>query len=236
MRNTFIIAKRELASYFNSPIAYIVIPAYLLVSGYLFFGQVFEAGEASLRSFFGMAPLLFLFFFPPLTMRLLAEEKRTKTIELLITMPVSDWQVVTGKFLGALGVLAAALVMTLAYPLAIGSIGEIDWGVVGAGYIGLLLLGGAYIAIGLMASSWTSHQVAAALLALAITFVLWVAGKVIPMIPESIAPVVEYVSLDSHFRNIARGVLDTRDLLYYFSVIGTCLFMAAQSLESRRWS
>lgn len=235
MRNILTIAKRELGAYFNSPIAYIVIPAYLLVSGYLFFAQAFLVGEASLRAFFGLAPLLFIFFFPAVTMRLLAEEKRSKTIELLITMPVTDWQVVLGKFLGALGVLVAALGLTLAYAFTLASLGDLDWGVTIAGYLGLLLLGGTYIAIGLMASSWTRHQVAASLITVGITFALYILGYYVADMPKSVAPVVEYLSLDAHFRNISRGVIDTRDLVYYFSLIGGCLFLATQSLDSRRW-
>lgn len=235
MRNILTIGRRELGAYFNSPVAYIVIPAYLLVSGYLFFSQVFLVGEASLRDFFGTAPLLFIFFFPAVTMRLLAEEKRTKTIELLITMPVTDWQVIIGKFLGALGVLLMMLLLTVAYAVTLSTMGKLDWGATVAGYLGLVLLGASYIAIGLMASSWTRHQVAASLITVAITFALYIGGKLLPILPKALAPIVEYLSLDSHFSNIARGVLDTRDLIYYLSLIGVCLFMATQSLDSRRW-
>ncbi|MBW2731588.1 MAG: ABC transporter permease subunit [Deltaproteobacteria bacterium] len=235
MRNILTLGRRELGAYFNSPIAYIVIPAYLLITGYLFFSQVFLVGDASLRDFFGTAPLLFIFFLPAITMRLLAEEKRTKTIELLITMPVTDWQVVLGKFLGALGVLLAALALTLVYAFTLSSMGTLDWGIVSAGYVGLVLLGGTYIAIGLMASSWTRHQVAASLITWAITFTLYLGGKLVPMMPRALAPAVEYLSLDSHFVNISRGVLDTRDVIYYLSLIGVCLFLAVQSLDSRRW-
>lgn len=235
MRNILTIGRRELGAYFNSPVAYIVIPAYLLVSGYLFFSQVFLVGEASLRDFFGTAPLLFIFFFPAVTMRLLAEEKRTKTIELLITMPVTDWQVIIGKFLGALGVLLMMLLLTVAYAATLSTMGKLDWGATIGGYLGLVLLGASYIAIGLMASSWTRHQVAASLITVGITFSLYLGGKLLPILPKALAPIVEYLSLDSHFSNIARGVLDTRDLIYYLSLIGVCLFMATQSLDSRRW-
>ncbi len=235
MRNILTIARRELGAYFNSPIAYIVIPAYLLVSGYLFFAQAFLVGEATLFSFFSLAPLLFIFFFPAVTMRLLAEEKRSKTIELLITMPVTDWQVILGKFLGALGVLITALTLTLAYAFTLASMGELDWGATLAAYLGLLLLGSAYVAIGLMASSWTRHQVAASLITVGITFALYIVGHYVAGMPKAIAPFIEYISIDAHFQNIARGVIDTRDLVYYFSLIGSCLFLATQSLDSRRW-
>jgi ABC-2 type transport system permease protein len=235
MGNTLTIARRELGAYFNSPIAYIVITVFLLVSGYLFFAQVFLVGDATMRDFFGISPLIFIFFAPAITMRLLAEEKRSGTFELLITMPVTDWQVVMGKYLAALATLGVAILLTLAYPITISRLGELDWGTVTGGYLGLILLGGAYLAIGVMASSWTRNQVVAFILSFAITFALYLCGKLLPLVPASLAPVIEYISLDAHFTNIARGVIDTRDLIYYASLIGACLFLATRSLESRRW-
>lgn len=235
MANVLTIARRELGAYFNSPVAYIVVTVYLLVTGYLFFAQLFVAGEATMRELFNLGPLIFIFFAPAITMRLLAEEKRTKTIELLITMPVTDWQVVLGKFFGATALLAVAILLTLAYPLSLSHLGDFDWGVIAGGYTGMLLLGAAYVAIGLMASSWTSNQVVAFIIAFAISFALYLAGKLLAFMPPSLAPVVEYVSIDEHFANIARGVVDTRDLVYYASLVGACLFIAVQSLDSRRW-
>ncbi|MFH1132661.1 MAG: ABC transporter permease [Pseudomonadota bacterium] len=229
------ICRRELGTYFNSPVAYIVVTAFLLVSGYLFFSQVFYIGEASMRNFFGTAPLLFIFFAPAITMRLMAEEKRMGTLELLITMPVSDWEVVLGKFFAAIGLFAAAILLTLTYPLTIASMGDLDWGTVIGGYLGLLLLGSAYLAIGLMASSWTQNQVVAFIVSFIITFALFLFGKLLPMMPDFLAPIIEYISLDAHFTNIAKGVIDTRDLIYYLTLIGICLFLSVQSLDSRRW-
>ncbi len=235
MGNTLTITRRELGSYFNSPVAYIVITVFLLVSGYLFFSQVFLVNEATLRDFFSTTPLIFIFFAPALTMRLLAEEKRTGTLELLITMPVTDWQVVLGKFFAALAVLAVAIVLTFAYPITLSRMGELDWGAVVGGYLGLLLMGAAYVAIGLMCSSWTRNQVIAFIVSFGITFSLYLCGKLLPLMPSALAPVVEYISLDAHFTNIARGVIDSRDLIYYGSLIGACLFLATRSLDSRRW-
>ena len=235
MGNTLTIFKKELGSYFNSPIAYIVITVFLLVSGYLFFSQIFLTGEASMRQFFGLTPMIFIFFAPAITMRLLSEEKRTGTIEVLITMPVSDWSVVFGKFLAALGLLLVAILLTLAYPLSLGTLGDLDWGTVFGGYLGLVLLGGSYLAIGIMTSSWTKNQVVAFIIAFAITFSLYLCGKLLPLMPASLAPLIEYISLDAHFMNISKGVVDTRDLVYYLSLILSCLFMATQSLASRKW-
>jgi len=127
------------------------------------------------------------------------------------------------------------VLLTLAYPITISRMGDLDWGTVVGGYVGLLLMGGAYLAIGLMASSWTRNQVVAFIVAFAICFALFLVGKLIPLLPASLAGALEYISLDAHFANIARGVIDTRDIIYYLSLIGGCLFLAIQSLDSRRW-
>jgi ABC-2 type transport system permease protein len=235
MGNTLTIFRRELGSYFNSPIAYIVITVFLLISGYLYFSQVFLVGEATLRDFFGITPLIFIFFGPAVTMRLLAEEKRTGTLEVLVTMPVTDWHVVLGKFFAALAVIMVAILLTLAYPVTLSSFGDLDWGAVVGGYLGLVLLAGAYVAIGVMTSSWTRDQVVSFIIAFGITFSLYLLGKMVPLMPSGLAPIVEYMTLDSHFNNIAKGVIDSRDVIYYVSLIGACLFLATQSLDSRRW-
>ncbi len=235
MGNTLTVFKRELGTYFNSPVAYIVVTVYLVVIGYMFFSQAFLVGEATMRDMFGLTPLLFTFFAPAITMRLMAEEKRSGTIELLITMPVRDWEVVLGKFFAGLSVLLVAILLTLAYPITLSFMGDLDWGAVSGGYIGLVLLAAAYIAIGLMTSSWTQNQVVAYIVAWAITFALFIGGKLLPLMPGSIAGIVEYLSLDLHFNNIAKGVIDTRDLIYYLSLIGSCLLVSVQTLDSRRW-
>jgi ABC-2 type transport system permease protein len=235
MKNTLTIFRRELGSYFNSPIGYIVITVFLLFSGWLFFDRVFLYGEASVRGYLELTPLIFVFFCPAVTMRLLAEEKRTGTIEYLITMPVSDWQVVLGKFLAALAVIAVAVLLTLAYPITLDRFGDMDWGVVFGGYLGLLLMGGAYIAIGIAASSWTSDQVVSFIVAFGITFTLFLLGQLLPLMPPALRPVLGYLSVHTHFENLAKGVVDLRDLVYYGSLIVACLFLAVQSLDSRRW-
>ena len=216
MGNTLTVFKRELGTYFNSPVAYIVVTVYLVVIGYMFFSQAFLVGEATMRDMFGLTPLLFTFFAPAITMRLMAEEKRSGTIELLITMPVRDWEVVLGKFFAGLSVLLVAILLTLAYPITLSFMGDLDWGAV-------------------MTSSWTQNQVVAYIVAWAITFALFIGGKLLPLMPGSIAGIVEYLSLDLHFNNIAKGVIDTRDLIYYLSLIGACLLVSVQTLDSRRW-
>lgn len=235
MRNVLTLARREMRSAFNSPVAYIVLTVFLLISGYLFFTQLFIARQAEIRSLLETTPLLFTFFAPAITMRTLAEERRSGTLEVLLTLPLTDGQVVLGKFLGALGLVATGLALMLAWAFTVSRLGDVDGGVVIGGFVGLLLLASAYVAIGVMASSFARNQVVAFILALGICFALFLMGKLVPMMPRSIAPLVEYLSLDSHFRAVARGVIDSRDLVYYASITGACLFVAAQSLASRQW-
>ena len=153
MSATLAITKRELRTYFNSPVAYIVVTVFMLLAGYLFFNTVFIEKQAEMRGYFGLMPMLFTFIIPAITMRLIAEEKGSGTLELLITMPVRDWEVVVGKFLAALGLLAVLLALTLVYAFTLSTIGPLDKGPAYGGYLGLLLMGAAYVAIGVMASS-----------------------------------------------------------------------------------
>jgi ABC-2 type transport system permease protein len=232
---TMAITKRELRTYFNSPVAYIVVTVFMLLAGYLFFNNVFIEKQAEMRGYFGLAPMLFSFIVPAMTMRLLAEERGSGTLELLITMPVRDWEVVVGKFLAALGLLAVLLGLTLAYAITVSSIGPLDKGAAYAGYFGLLLMGGAYAAIGVMASALTRNQIVAFILAFAISFALYLFGKILQVVPTGLQPLLAFLSIDSHFESISRGVIDSRDVLYYLSVIAVSLVIATLSLESRKW-
>jgi ABC-2 type transport system permease protein len=237
MRNTLTIARRELGSYFNSPIAYIVIAAFLFLNSWLFFSTFFLYNTADLRELFaGFAPtLLVTIFAPAITMRLVAEERAQGTLELLITMPVSDWQVVLGKFLGAVVLFAVAMCLMLVYGLIVSFLGPLDKGPALGGYLGLLLLGATFIAIGLMTSSWTRSQIVAFIISVLICWGLWLIGKIVPFVPQPLQPLAEFIGIDSHVANSARGVIDTRDLLYYGSLIGGSLLLAEQSLASRKW-
>jgi ABC-2 type transport system permease protein len=237
MNRTLVIARREFLSYFNSPVAYIVIALFLLTVGTLFFvlGAFFLRGEVSLRSFFSFAHICFLFLGPALTMRMIAEEKRTGTFEMLVTLPVKDAEIVAGKFLAALGVLAVALLFTLPYPLSIATLGALDWGPVVGGYVGLLLLGGTYLAIGLLASSWTDHQIIAFVVALIVSFALYILDWGLNFMPTWAVAVLGHVSLQRHFANIARGVMDSRDVLYFLSIIALALLWSTRTVEARKW-
>jgi ABC-2 type transport system permease protein len=173
---------------------------------------------------------------PALTMGLLAEEKRTGTIEILLTMPVKDTEVILGKYLAALGLLAVLFACTLAYPLSVSSLGKLDWGPVLVGYLALLLQGGAMLAIGVLASSWTDNQLIAFFTSGIICFALWIISRFLPFLPAGTASIVEWFSFDFHFQDMIRGVIDTRNIIYFLSVIGFSLALAFRSLESRRWS
>jgi ABC-2 type transport system permease protein len=229
------ITKRELRTYFNSPVAYIVVTVYMLLAGYLYFNNVFIEKQAEMRAYFGLAPMLFSFIIPAMTMRLLAEERGSGTLELLITMPVRDWEVVVGKFLAAFGLLAVLLGLTLVYAFTVSSVGPLDKGPAYGGYFGLLLMGGAYVGIGVMASALTKNQIVAFILAFAISFALYLFGKILQVVPGPLQPIIAFLSMDSHFEAISRGVIDTRDVLYYLSVTAVSLVIATVSLESRKW-
>ena len=236
MRNVAAIFRREFASYFDSPLAYLVIPAFLvLVGGFsLFFQDVFDAGIASMRTVFFWSAVFFLLLIPAVTMRLFAEEKRTGSLELLVTMPIRESELVLGKYLAALSLMTVALALTITYPITLSRYGDLDWGPVAGGYLGLFLLGASFAAIGTAASSLTKNQVVAFLLALVVCLVPFATGFALSRVPGPLLPLVQYVSFDYHFNNLARGVVDSRNLVYYGSVIGLFLHVAVFALERRR--
>jgi len=235
MTPALVISRREIRTYFNSPVAYIVVPVFVIITGYLFFTQLFLEKQADMRGFFNIMPLLFMFMIPAITMRLLADEKASGTLELLITMPVRDSEVVVGKFLAAMALLCTAIGLTLVFAITVKSLGPLDRGPTIGGYLGLVLMGGAYVAIGVMASALTRNSIVSFIVAFAISFALYLLGRLTQFLPQALQKLVAYLSIDGHFENIGRGVIDTRDLIYYFSVMVVCLLIATLSLESRRW-
>ena len=188
-----------------------------------------------MRGFFESMPMLFMFLAPAITMRLLAEEKSSGTLELLITMPVRDWQVVLGKFLAAMALLVTTLLLTLVFAITVRALGPVDRGPTIGGYLGLLLMGGAYMAIGVMASAFTRNSMIAFITAFAISFILFIVGQVTQFVPGPLQRLASFLGIGNHFENISRGVVDSRDVIYYVSVMGVCLLFATLSLESRRW-
>jgi ABC-2 type transport system permease protein len=237
MNAVWVIAKRELQSFFDSLIAYIMLVLFLGFSGFftwLFGSDIFFAGQASLEGFFDIAYWTLFFFIPALTMRLLAEEKKTGTIELLLTKAVSDRAVVLGKFLSTLSLVVIALLFTLPYVITVANLGNLDLGQVVCGYTGLLLLSAAYISIGLYASSITSNQIVAFLAALFIGLFFQIIFDVLAAnFTGFLGQLFSTLSLSNHFESISRGVVDTRDVIYFLSIICIGLFLSELSLTKR---
>jgi ABC-2 type transport system permease protein len=237
MNTIWIITKRELQSFFDSLIAYILLVLFLGISGFftwLFGSDIFLIGQASLRAFFSIAYWTLFFFIPALTMRLLAEEKRSGTIELLLTKSVTDRQIIMGKFLSTLLLIAIALIFTLPYVITVASIGNMDTGGVICGYIGLLLMSGVYISIGLFTSSITHNQIVAFLLALFTGLLFHLIFDLLAGSTTGITgQLFNMLSMRVHFESISRGVVDSSDLIYYLSLIFLGLFFSEVSLAKR---
>lgn len=237
MKPIWIITKRELASFFDSLLAYILLLAFLGFSGlftWLIGGDIFLVKQASLQSFFGVAYWTLFFFIPALTMRMIAEEKNSGTLELMLTKPVSDWQFVLGKFSSALLLIVISLVLTLPYYITVASIGPIDHGAVWTGYLGLLFMSAAYISIGLFASSITSNQIVAFLLALLIgIFFHLLFSTLATSFTGFLGKLLNYLSLHTHYSSITRGVVDSKDVIYFLSIIFLGLFAAETAVAKR---
>lgn len=233
MRQVLPIFKKEFRSYFVSPIAYIVISIFLIVIGWFFFSTFFLFNQASLRNFFGLLPIMFAFVIPAVTMRLVAEELNVGTYELLLTMPVTFRDVLLGKFLAATAFVAAMLIPTLAYAVIVAFLGDLDWGPVIGGYLGAILLGASFSAVGLFASSLTRNQIVAFIIGVAICFALVLIDKILFFLPAWLAGVLEYLGADSHFENISKGILDSRDILYFLSLTFLSLYATHLIMEEK---
>ena len=237
MHSVWIIAKREFNSFFDSLVSYIFIVVFLGISGFftwLFGSDIFFIGQATLQPFFSIAYFTLFFFIPALTMRTLAEEKRIGTIELLLTKAVSDWEVVLGKFFACLILILVALALTLPYYITVWSLGPVDHGAVWCGYLGMVLMSMTYIAIGLFASSITNNQIVAFLLALFIgVFFLIIFDVLSGNFTGTTGQILNFLSMSSHFDSISRGVIDSRDLIYFLSITFLGLMLAETSLSKR---
>jgi ABC-2 type transport system permease protein len=233
MRQVKNIFWKEFMTYFLSPIAYIVISIFLLITGWFFFMVFFLYNQADLRDFFGLLPIIFSFVVPAVTMRLFSEELNIGSYEILLTLPVTSRDVILGKFLASVAFISAMLVPTLAYPITISFIGQLDWGPVAGGYIGAVLLSAAFSAIGLFASSLTRNQIIAFIIGLAICFALTLIDKMLFFLPQSLLGIFEYLGADFHFQNISKGIIDTRDILYFLSVSFVGLYGAHLAIERK---
>jgi ABC-2 type transport system permease protein len=248
------VLRKEMRLYFGSPVAYVVFTFFLLISGW-FFSQIFLFySDASMRSFmqpqFGqnlnvtenvMRPLftnmsvVLLFFIPMLTMRLFAEEQKAGTMELLLTYPVRDGEILAGKFLAAAGLYLLLLVLTLLYPGLVGYFTRVEWGPILTGYLGLLLVGGTFLAIGLLISSLTENQIVAGFGSFGVLLAFWVIGWGAEFAGGNLRTLLQYLSITDHMDGFSRGIVDTKDLVYYLSAIALALFLTLRSLESKRW-
>ena len=256
MSNIWVICRRELASFFFSPIAYVVLGAWTLLLGVFYSGSFLNyavislqimrnpqaasrlnltATSAILGPVFSSTTVVLLFVIPLLTMRLFSEEKKQGTMELLLTYPLRDGDILMGKYLSALLIYGVMLVLTFVYPAILGAFVSVDWGVVGASYLGLLLLGSAFLAVGVLASSLTSNQIVAAM----ISFMILLTSFVLDFLSVSAGPIMSgalcHLSLGLHLRSFIQGVVDTRDLVFLVNVNILCLFLTMRSLEYCRW-
>ncbi len=252
MRNVLAIAGKEMRGYFASPIAYIVIGFFALLYGWFFYvplaffnrqsmqmgaemGGALNINQALIGPMLTNTTVVILFVMPMITMRTYAEEKRSGTIELLLTSPLSDVQIILGKFLGALGLYAAMLAVTLIHLGILFLYGNPEWKPVLTGYLGLFLMGGCFLSVGLLISSLTKNQIAAGMVTFAVFLMLWVINWIGSFVGPTAQAVLSHLSITEHFDDFSRGVLDTKHLIYYVSFIVLGLFLTAKSVDSERW-
>jgi ABC-2 type transport system permease protein len=234
------LAARELRSYFNSPIAYVFLLVFVGAALFTFFNMnaFFSRGRADLRGLFDSMPFLMVLLVPALTMRLWAEERKQGTIEVLLTLPAKDHELVAGKFLASWALVACGLALTLALPVTVELLGDLDWGPVIGGYFGALLLGAAYLAAGQFVSATTENQILAFILALVVCFALYGLGTeaFAGLFPDRTSTLLRSLGTGSRFQSVARGVIDLRDLVYYLSLTSFFLFACVAALRVRRWA
>ena len=235
MRNAWTIARRELYAYFVSPIAYLVAAAFLLLCGIFFIAGVARYQDATLQSMLGSLSIVLIFVAPILTMRLLSRERDQGTIELLLTAPVRDWEVVAGKFLASWLYYLGMIAVTALYLPVLVLYGDPDLGTIGAGYLGLVLLGAALLALGVFASSLTSNQIVAAVVGVGASVGLWLIDLLSGLLGSGARDVIAYLAPSGHYFNFIDGIVDTRDLVYYLSATFIFLFLASRVLQARRW-
>ena len=236
MDNVMTIYKKELAAYFKSPMAYIFLLFFALFNGYFFMNTFFLFAQSDMRALFGIVPLIYLFFVPVVTMGLIAREKSLGTSEVLATLPIKDIELVVGKYLSAITLILAGLAFTIVHFFTLLMVGTtVDYGAVFCGYLGLALVGSFYAAIGIFSSSLTDNQVVAFIIGVAFVLVFFLMDKLLIFIPVSLAGIVQFLSVDYHLSNISRGVIDSRNLIYFGSLIWLILTMTIRMVEMRKW-
>lgn len=251
MRNVLAIADKELRSYFASPIAYILIGFFLLPFGVFFylylnnfvkqglqmaqFGGAMNVNQQVVRYVLQNASVIILFIMPMITMRTYSEEKRSGTIELLLTSPITDLEIILGKFFGALGLYIAILAVTMLYMAILFVYGNPEWRPLLAGYLGLLLMGAAFISIGLLVSSTTNNQISAGVITFVVFLLFWIIGWFADTAGPTVGPITSWLSITEHFDDFSKGIIDTKHVVYYLSLITFGLFLSAKSVDSERW-
>lgn len=257
MRNYYLIAKKELHSYFASPVAYVVITMFLVITGYFFYNLLasfstlsFQASvdptiakqqnllnitETVVRPLFGNISMIMLLMMPLLSMRLFSEEKKSGTIELLLTYPISDLEVILGKFFACFAVFILMLLLTITYPLLLVTLGQPEIGPVITGYLGLILMGAAFISLGIFTSSLTENQIIAATLSFGVLFLFFMMGYSVSLMGPTIGRIIIYISLIGHLEGFAKGVVDTADIIYYSLFTILFIFLTLRVLESKKW-
>ena len=236
MRNIKAIYFKEMRSYFNSPMAYIFLVIFAVINGYFFTQTFFLFNQSDMRSLFNIIPLVYLFFIPAITMSLIAREKNLGTMEIMSTLPLKDLDFVAGKFLAALSLVLVGLLITLVHFFTLIQVGtNIDYGAVFTGYLGLALAGAVYSSVGTFASSVTDNQVVAFIIGIFIVIIFFLMDKMLMFVPVALTGIIQYLSVDYHLSNISRGVIDSRNLIYFASVVGFFLFMTVRVLEIRKW-
>lgn len=239
MDKVLVLAKKELASYFDSLIAYVMIVLFLGLSGFFTWvvdSNIFVRGQANLQVFFEVAYITLFFLTAAITMRTLAEETKSGTIELLMTKSITDWEIVMGKFVASITLIGIALAFTIPFYLTVSQLGSIDHGGVIGGYLGLLLMSGAYVSLGIFISSLTNNQIVAFLITLAITACFhWLFGIISASSTGFFGGLFNYLDARSHYDSLARGVIDSRDIIYFGSIIFVGLFASKTVLSKRKW-
>jgi ABC-2 type transport system permease protein len=237
MKNLWHITWREVRSYFVSPVAYVVSALFLVAMGYLFSLILINSRDASMRGVFSNMVFILMLLAPAITMKLLAEENRMGTLELLLTAPVQDWQVVVGKYLSSVILFAVMLLgPTLYYAVILQVFGPPDWGPIFTGYLGILMLGASFLAVGIFTSSLSQNQVIAYFAGMVILILMWILDAATGIVGSGpIADILSYLAITRHYDDFFRGVLDTVDIVYSLGIISVALFLATQVLQTRRW-
>jgi ABC-2 type transport system permease protein len=235
MRNAMAIYSKELRSYFNGPMAYIFLVLFALLNGYFFTNTFFLMGQSDMRVLFGLVPVVYLFFVPAISMGLISREKSLGTMEVVSTLPITDIEFVVGKYLAAVSLIVVALLFTFVHLLTLAAVGtNIDYGAVAMGYFGLVLVGAFYAAIGTFSSSLTENQVVSLIVAIVAVIAFYLMDKLLLFVPSAISGIVQYLSVEFHLSNISRGVVDSRNLIYFGSMIWLFLALTIRVLEIRK--